>query len=264
MMLLILVGGFVSVPGPLQTVQRAELWGVILALQSADAGRLLDGCSRSPPFKLVSDGDLLILTRRMIDLRGRNTVRVTKVKGHADEGMVFDGRVRELDRLGNDAADEAADFGRRRVGPLLLMPVVIYLVFVVVCILFFLICIGFLLLSLELLLIMMGLEAPLLIRWSGLLVLCPRGGGLLMLFVTLLCFLDLLLSGLVSGLLVLRLPLMLMMWLSGPTLLVFWLNGWPFLVHCIGLLVVWILVLVVCGISYVELLILYELWLVRG
>ena len=30
--------------------------------------------------------------------------------------MVLDGRVREIDRLGNDAADEAADFGRRRVG----------------------------------------------------------------------------------------------------------------------------------------------------
>ena len=29
----------------------------------------------------------------------------------------FDGRVREVDRLGNNAADEAADFGRRRVGP---------------------------------------------------------------------------------------------------------------------------------------------------
>ena len=28
---------FISVPGPLQTVQRAELWGVILALQSSDA-----------------------------------------------------------------------------------------------------------------------------------------------------------------------------------------------------------------------------------
>ena len=26
--------GFLSVPGPLQTVQRAELWGVILALQA--------------------------------------------------------------------------------------------------------------------------------------------------------------------------------------------------------------------------------------
>ena len=67
-------------------------------------------------FGFVTDGDLLILLRRMIDLRGRDTVRVSKVKGHADEGMVSDGRVRELDRLGNNAADEAADFGRRRVG----------------------------------------------------------------------------------------------------------------------------------------------------
>ena len=29
---------------------------------------------------------------------------------------MFDGRVREVDRLGDDAVDEAADFGRRRVG----------------------------------------------------------------------------------------------------------------------------------------------------
>ena len=78
---------------------------------------MLDGCSSSTPLELVTDGDLLLLLRRMIDLRGSNTVRVTEVKGHADEGMVSDGRVRELDRLGNDAADEAADFGRRRVGP---------------------------------------------------------------------------------------------------------------------------------------------------
>ena len=47
---------------------------------------------------------------------GLDTVRITKVKGHADEGVVLDGRVREVDRLGNDAADEAADFGRRSVG----------------------------------------------------------------------------------------------------------------------------------------------------
>ena len=79
-------------------------------------GRLLNDCSFAAPLELVTDGDLLILIRRMLDLRGRDTVRVTKVKGHADEGMVFDGRVRELDRLGNDAADQAADFGRRRVG----------------------------------------------------------------------------------------------------------------------------------------------------
>ena len=59
---------------------------------------------------------ILVLIRRMIHLRGRDTVRKTKVKGHADEGMVADGRVRLVDRLGNHAADEAADFGRRRVG----------------------------------------------------------------------------------------------------------------------------------------------------
>ena len=51
----------------------------------------------------------------MLVLRGLDTVRVTKVKGHASEDMVADGRVRNLDRLGNRAADEAADFGRRRV-----------------------------------------------------------------------------------------------------------------------------------------------------
>ena len=57
------------------------------------------------------------LIERMLYLRGLDTVRITKVKGHAGEGMVLDGRVREVDRLGDDAADEAADFGWRRVGP---------------------------------------------------------------------------------------------------------------------------------------------------
>ena len=31
--------------------------------------------------------------------------------------MVLVGQVRQLDRIGNNAADEAADFGRRRVDP---------------------------------------------------------------------------------------------------------------------------------------------------
>ena len=57
---------FVSVPGPLQTVQRLS-WGVILALQSSDAvhvgvdnlgvvrhvGRLLDDCYCSSPLNLL-------------------------------------------------------------------------------------------------------------------------------------------------------------------------------------------------------------------
>ena len=121
--------GYCSVPGPLQSVQRAELWGVILALQAScgvhlgvdnlnvvrHVGRLLDDNLGAQPFQIVPDGDLLCLIHHILLLRGTDTVKVTKVKGHADENMVLDGRVRDLDRLGNKAADEAADFGRRRV-----------------------------------------------------------------------------------------------------------------------------------------------------
>ena len=78
------VGVFVSVPGPLQSVQRAEMWGVILALQTSRAvhlgvdnlgvvrhvSRLLDGCRGSKPFELVNDGDLLLLIDRMLQQWG--------------------------------------------------------------------------------------------------------------------------------------------------------------------------------------------------
>ena len=50
----------------------------------------------------------------MLRLRELDTVRISKVKGHADEALVRVGRARDLDRLGDDGADEAADFGRRR------------------------------------------------------------------------------------------------------------------------------------------------------
>ena len=80
----------------------------------------------------------------MLRLRGLDTVRVTKVKGHADEDMVLDGRVREVDRLGNNAADEAADSMQSS------MLVGICLRYVGVGILFFLIFIGFSLPFLEL------------------------------------------------------------------------------------------------------------------
>ena len=115
--------------GPLQTVQRAEFWEVVLALQATDAvhlgvnnlnvvrhvGRLLDGVRSSCPADLLNDGDLIMLTGRILKQRGRVTVRVSKVKEHADEEMVRIGQVQELDWLGKDAGDEDADFGRRRV-----------------------------------------------------------------------------------------------------------------------------------------------------
>ena len=120
--------GFCSVPGPLQSVQRADfLGGGILALQAADGihlgvdntgvvrhvGRLLEGNAGSRPAELVKDGDLILLIGKMLRLRGLDTVRISEVKGHADEGMVLDGRIREIDRLGNDAADVLDRFGVR-------------------------------------------------------------------------------------------------------------------------------------------------------
>ena len=51
----------------------------------------------------------------MLWLRGMDTFKVTQVQGHDHEDMVRDGRVRGLDRVGNNAADDAADFGRRGV-----------------------------------------------------------------------------------------------------------------------------------------------------
>ena len=87
--------GFSSLPGPLQTVQRAEFWCMVLALQATNAvhlgvdnlnvvrhvGRLLDGLSTVRPFELVDDGDLIILIRKLLSIRGAGTVCISKVKG---------------------------------------------------------------------------------------------------------------------------------------------------------------------------------------
>ena len=116
---------FSGVPGPIQSVQRAEYWGVILALQAYSgihigidnmnvlrgvAGLLSHGVPRSP-LPLMKDGDLLSIIRSMLCLRGFETVKVSKVKGHATPAMVASGDVRLEDLVGNNGADAAADFG---------------------------------------------------------------------------------------------------------------------------------------------------------
>ena len=119
---------FMPVPGVMQTVQRAEFWGAIIALQAywpchlgidnlnvaRSIGRLLDHDSLGKPLPLVKDGDLVALVQYMICTRGRETVRVTNVKGHAEDVDVQQGRVRWVDQQGNAEADAAADLGRRR------------------------------------------------------------------------------------------------------------------------------------------------------
>ena len=118
---------FMPVPGPLQTVQGAEFWGAIVAMQAYwpchlgldylhvawTVGRLLDHGCLVKLLPLVKDGDLVALVQYMIRTRGRETVRVTKVKGHADDADVQSGRVRLADQLGKGEADTAADLGRR-------------------------------------------------------------------------------------------------------------------------------------------------------
>ena len=76
-------------------------------------GRLLDRDSLVRPLPLVKDGDLIALAQHMIRTRGRDTVRVTKVKRHAEDADVQQGRVRLVDQQGNAEAETAADLGRR-------------------------------------------------------------------------------------------------------------------------------------------------------
>ena len=76
---------------------------------------ILAGRKPDRPLELLVDGDLVALVQKLVELRGPRTTAVSKVKGHADEGLVREGRVRELDRIGNDLADRAADLGRCRV-----------------------------------------------------------------------------------------------------------------------------------------------------
>ena len=105
----------------MQTVQRGELWGAIVALQAywpchfgidnldvaRSIGRLLDFDCLTKPLPLVKDGDLVALVQYMIRARGRETVRVTKVMGHAKDVDVHQGRVRLVDQHGNAEADAA-------------------------------------------------------------------------------------------------------------------------------------------------------------
>ena len=67
-----------------------------------------------PHLPLKKDGDLLAIIHSMLCLRVPDTVKVSKVKGHATPAMVASGDVRVEDLIGNNGADAAADLGRLR------------------------------------------------------------------------------------------------------------------------------------------------------
>ena len=93
---------FDSIRGPLQSVHRSELWGVILALHCSSAvhldvdnlnvvrhvSRFLEGRVSDEPLELTFDGDLLAVIERMVHQRGVQYVKISRVKGHADDDMV--------------------------------------------------------------------------------------------------------------------------------------------------------------------------------
>ena len=75
---------------------------------------LLDHGVPRTPLPLKKDGDLLAIIHSVFCLRRSDTVKVSKVKGHATPAMVAHGDVRVEDLIGNDGADAAADLGRLR------------------------------------------------------------------------------------------------------------------------------------------------------
>ena len=95
-------------PAPLQTVEMAELWGVIISLQAfvlvffgidnlkvfKFVSELLDGSEWFKPLPLHKDGDLIDKTQGTLETRSRSTVKVAKVICHAADEMVAGGTVR--------------------------------------------------------------------------------------------------------------------------------------------------------------------------
>ena len=85
---------FSSVPGPLQPVQRAELWCDILALQASThahmgrdnlnvvrhVGRLLEGQDESRTLTFVGDGDLRVLIKDILNKRVRAPFASSRLK----------------------------------------------------------------------------------------------------------------------------------------------------------------------------------------
>ena len=93
-------------------------------------GRICDKVNPFKTFILMDDGGFLALIYELVRKRGKGTTRVTEVKGHATEGMVRFGQVREDNRCGNEMADKSAELGRRRRVDLVVIDVT-FLVFAV-------------------------------------------------------------------------------------------------------------------------------------
>ena len=96
------------------------IWALITLMLPGLLVGLLDRDCLAEPLPLVKDGELVALAQHMIRARGRETFRVTNVEGHATDADVEQGCVRLEDQLGNAEAHTAADLGRRHKSELLI------------------------------------------------------------------------------------------------------------------------------------------------
>ena len=105
---------------------RTEIAGAILALAAPEAVhigtdsaafrnkalRLLRNVrgrgGRRWNWSMQKNGDLWAHFDRAVRAKGAHAIAISKVKGHATEADIRDGRAREVDQFGNDKADGAA------------------------------------------------------------------------------------------------------------------------------------------------------------
>ena len=73
--------------------------------------QILKGILPRKPYNIIPDGDLWEWFAKIVEAKGPQAVRLTKVKGHATDAMVAQGKVKEEHKVGNDFSDEAADIG---------------------------------------------------------------------------------------------------------------------------------------------------------
>jgi hypothetical protein len=69
------------------------------------------GLGPKRPFELQTDGDIWSTFWETVHQKGPSSIKISKVKGHATDEEVREGKVKAEDKVGNDAADKAADVG---------------------------------------------------------------------------------------------------------------------------------------------------------
>ena len=75
------------------------------------ASQILQGKMPKQPWDILTDGDLWKWFAKVAEAKGVKAVKLTKVKGHATDKMIREGKVTQEQKDGNDGSDEAADMG---------------------------------------------------------------------------------------------------------------------------------------------------------